>query len=310
MSTVAEQALPAAKEREPKTPQPRASGSKPHSPLEHGTTAIIFGLVVIAVLYLGWKQRDAGYITAKHGLGYLLGIAGGTMMTMLLLYPLRKKQVRLFRWGAIRHWFRMHMVFGIVGPVTILYHSDFRLGAINSNVALISMLLVAGSGLVGRYFYTRIHYGLYGARMSLEGLQGRVNAAQGHVASLFRQTPEALDTLRRLERWLLKERNGLFRLVLLPIAAVRCWAVRIRVNRQLRRALGERLATQANSIHSMRRSQQLAAQFVSTYVETLRRVAEIGTYERLFSWWHILHLPLFLMMLLAGVAHVIAVHMY
>lgn len=311
MNTVAERTISAS------AGEPAAAGARKHpgvesthTPLGTSWATVLFGLAVMFVLYLGWRWRDAGYITAEHGLGYALGIVGGVMMALLLLYPLRKKQARFFRWGAIRYWFRMHMIFGVLGPVIILYHSSFKLGAINSNVALISMLLVAGSGLVGRYFYTRIHYGLYGARMTLDGLRQRAGAAQGRVAALFRQVPEAMDTLNRLEQWLLRERNGLVRLLMLPFIAVRCGFVRWRLVRMLRRALVAKAKESGDAAHASRRSLELASQFVSAYVETLRRVAEIGTYERLFSWWHVLHLPLFLMMLLAGVVHVVAVHMY
>ena len=32
--------------------------------------------------------------------------------------------------------------------------------------------------------------------------------------------------------------------------------------------------------------------------------------RRLFSYWHVLHIPLFFMLLIAGIVHVIAVNMY
>jgi hypothetical protein len=41
---------------------------------------------------------------------------------------------------------------------------------LNSNVALFSMILVAGSGVIGRYIYTHIHTGLSGARLDVGGL--------------------------------------------------------------------------------------------------------------------------------------------
>ena len=79
---------------------------------------------------------------------------------MLLIYPASKR----FRWtgfiGSIQGWFRAHMVLGVLGPMFMLFHANFSLGATNSNAALIAMLIVSGSGLVGRYFYTRIHLGL------------------------------------------------------------------------------------------------------------------------------------------------------
>ena len=41
-----------------------------------------------------------------------------------------------------------------------------------------------------------------------------------------------------------------------------------------------------------------------------RRVAEFESCERLFSAWHILHMPLFVMLVIVGIVHVIAVHVY
>ena len=40
------------------------------------------------------------------------------------------------------------------------------------------------------------------------------------------------------------------------------------------------------------------------------KVAGFSFFERLLSMWHILHMPLFVMLLIAGIVHVYAVHMY
>lgn len=288
-------------------PESKVTVSK--SPKGHAGPLLV-AVITVAALCLGWQQRDAGYISSEHGAGYALGIIGGVMMALLLLYPLRKKQVALFRWGPVRYWFAMHMLFGIAGPVIILFHSNFRLGAVNSNVALFSMLLVAASGLVGRYFYTRIYYGLDGVRTTLGQLQERVTAEKGGFAKLFRAIPEAATAMTTLEAWLLRKRSWPVQLFTLPLAAIRCWYVRRRLTRLVHRKLVRHARRSEWSAERLARAQGVSARFIAGYVETMRRVAEIGIYERLFSWWHILHFPLFLMMLLAGVVHVVAVHMY
>jgi hypothetical protein len=55
---------------------------------------------------------------------------------------------------------------------------------------------------------------------------------------------------------------------------------------------------------------QAAREMAFRHIDAVRRVAELSTYERLFSLWHVLHLPLFFMLLVAGIVHVIAVHVY
>ncbi|MEQ1651925.1 MAG: pyridine nucleotide-disulfide oxidoreductase, partial [Hyphomicrobium sp.] len=101
----------------------------------------------------GWAWRDEGHLTPEQGLGYWLGIAGATAMLLLLVYPLRKRMPSL-RWlGGIPAWFQLHMLLGVLGPLLILYHCNFSFGAPNSNIALSTMLVVAASGVVGRYLY-------------------------------------------------------------------------------------------------------------------------------------------------------------
>ncbi len=109
------------------------------------------------------------FITPETGLGYCLGIVGGSMMILLLIYPARKRMQSLAPIGSVKAWFQIHMVLGVLGPLLVLFHSNFRTGATNSNVALYCMLLVSGSGLIGRYFYSRIHTEMSGSQESLAG---------------------------------------------------------------------------------------------------------------------------------------------
>ena len=50
--------------------------------------------------------------------------------------------------------------------------------------------------------------------------------------------------------------------------------------------------------------------YIRNFTMLLGRVAQFSFYERLFALWHVLHLPIFLMMVLSAIAHVLAVHMY
>jgi hypothetical protein len=50
--------------------------------------------------------------------------------------------------------------------------------------------------------------------------------------------------------------------------------------------------------------------YVDRRLAATRRVASFEGYERLFSLWHALHIPLIFMMVIAAVIHVIAVHVY
>jgi hypothetical protein len=60
----------------------------------------------------------------------------------------------------------------------------------------------------------------------------------------------------------------------------------------------------------LRRRLTAASQMIRDYLQLARDAAQFGTYERMFAWWHILHVPFVFMLAISGVVHVIAVHMY
>lgn len=266
--------------------------------------------VACAVLLLfGWKFPTHRYLTPETGLGYALGIIGGSLMLLLLLYPARKRWRWLSFMGGVKRWFQTHMVMGLIGPICILYHANFRTGAINSNVALFCMLTVSGSGLVGRYIYTRIHHGLSERATTLSELQGnaeRLRSVSLSVAFL----PELLERLLLEERQLL-QRVGNCPMLLKPTYAfVLSQLARRRLNRYVRIALRSAVKHSAAVAQQQQRLAHTARGYVAQRIRATREVSEFQAYTQLFSLWHVLHLPLFFMLLIAGIVHVIAVHVY
>jgi hypothetical protein len=276
-----------------------------------GWKTTLFYVAVAAVLAAGWQKRGDVYLSPEQGAGYVLGICGAVMMLLLLLYPLRKHARWMQRLGHVRHWFRMHMLLGVIGPVCILYHCNFQLGSMNGNVALFSMLLVASSGLVGRYFYTRVHYGLYGKKADLVHLGSDAAALRKLMQLVFDVVPVMQERLTRLEQKTLQLPDGLIGsfLHVLSISIRSRWSGVV-AGFHLRRALGilSKDGRLDNSqLDMLRRRTRF---YLGVYLESMRRVAGFTFYERLFALWHVLHLPLFVMLLLSGVIHVYAVHMY
>jgi hypothetical protein len=275
------------------------------------TPARVFFLVVVALLYVGWRTPTERYITPRSGVGYLLGIVGGSLMVLLLLYSARKR----FRWlaflGSVNRWFEVHMVFGVLGPLCILFHSNFSLGATNSNVAFFSMLTVAGSGLVGRYLYSHIHFGLYGRKKSLSELK----ASADRLQSLGQNIPFLPDLMTRLEgaeRTILATGPNLpiLELVKPLFVTARVLLARWKLRGYVRRALRASARTSPLMSSERRRLQRTAMRFAATRLRATREVAEFEVYQRLFGLWHVLHLPLIFMLFIAGVVHVVAVHVY
>jgi hypothetical protein len=269
--------------------------------------ATIFFLCVTAVLGLAYALPASTYLSPRSGAGYALGIVGGSMMLLLLVYPLRKRLPLARYLGSTRFWFRTHMTLGILGPAAILVHSNFSFGATNSNVAMVCMLVVAGSGLFGRYAYGRIHLELYGRQATLEDLKT--------YSHRMRQVTSAVSYLPELARRIDDEEDDIARriagtpLLLRPIVGLG-WAVGAR--RRLHRAVREAVALGADRRRDPARDPLRASayRYIDDRIVAMRRVLDFEAFERLFSLWHTLHMPLFVMLLIAGTVHVFAVHLY
>ncbi|MBI5136728.1 MAG: pyridine nucleotide-disulfide oxidoreductase [Nitrospirae bacterium] len=271
----------------------------------------MFSLCTIAIIAWGWLGRDQSGLTAESGTGYALGIIGAVTMILLLLYPMRKRLSFMRRWGSVPVWFSTHMIMGIIAPVCILFHANFQLGSLNSNVALISTLTVAGSGIIGRFIYTKVHYGLYGGRVTLNALREDALTAKGRLSAEFAFAPQLRARLQAFEdRVLAPARNPLHGLVKVMVLGMRVRATRLRLSRFMSGAVRLKARQAGWTWRERRRNRRDARRFLSVYLRTVRQVAELGFYERLFSFWHVLHLPLFFMLVVAGVMHVVAVHMY
>lgn len=264
----------------------------------------LFSISLITILLYGWSRRDDNYLSAENGAGYILGIVGGSLMLVLILYPISKRTALLKRLLPMRFWFGMHMLFGIIGPVMILFHSNFHIGSMNSTIALISMLLVASSGLLGRYIYTRVHHGLYGKRISLNELQHELETKHTELLRIYKLDENLNNRLTKMENRLLQNYTGVMTSILhVMLLAIDGRLLKYRIMRLLKSSIKNNTSLAVPDI-------KITRKFINRYTAALRKIAVLRVFERLFSFWHLLHLPLFVMMIITAVVHIFAVHMY
>jgi hypothetical protein len=274
-------------------------------------TTLGFTLFSILLLYMGWLNHSEAVWTAESGWGYWFGIVGGSLMLMLLLYPMRKRLSFMSKWLTVKFWFRVHMVFGVLGPVLIMMHSSYHIGSLNGQVALYSMLLVAVSGLFGRYFYSRIHYGLYGKKATFASLHADSNELKKKLGPLFELQPRSKEMLKQYEKLVMEAPKG-------PVSSAKRWfKVRLmsaRIYPTVMRDLNKKLLAAGHlkgwDKAKVRRKQLRIRNMLLAHRRILKQILELHFYERLFAIWHLLHMPLFIMMVITGFVHVYAVHAY
>lgn len=246
---------------------------------------------VCMALIVGWGVREQRYLVAETGIGYWLGIVGGVLMLMLLVYPLRKRKPQWRYLGSVSFWFRFHMVVGIVAPALVIFHSGYQLGSLNGRVAFFSMIIVALSGLVGRYFYRRIHHGLYGKKIRFEELYKSDDDWVEKLPSSDAFITDLAAGLNAIESQITNRHTGVNRSF---------WYYRSR-RRELKRL--QKKVNKHISTPDIRR-------IISERITGLCSICRLGIHEVLFSYWHILHFPLFIMLIISALIHVVVVHFY
>jgi hypothetical protein len=117
-----------------------------------------YALLVIILVTAGYSTyiASAGLLPASSGLlGHGIGVLGFVLMLMTeTLYTLRKR-AKSARWGRVAAWLRFHVFTGLVGSYMVLLHPAMRFRGLAGVLAVLTVV-VAASGIVGRYVYTRV----------------------------------------------------------------------------------------------------------------------------------------------------------
>jgi hypothetical protein len=203
------------------------------------------------------------------------------------------------------------MTLGIAGPVLIILHSTLAFGSLNAIVAFASMALVAASGIAGRFLYGRIHHGLYGRRATLSELRvqaGMDSKAVHSKLAFVRPVEERLTEFARLAE--AAGDAGLGHPLRFMTLGLRAKFARRWCTAAATEVLRRRAQVEAWPKAKLERAVASRNALIAAHLRAIQRVAQFGVFERLFSWWHVLHVPLVFMMVLSAIAHVVAVHMY
>lgn len=257
---------------------------------------ILFALATAGILAFAWTKRGEGLLRADQGAGYWLGIVGTIIMVVLFTYPLRKRLHSLAFIGRVGTWFRLHMILGIIGPTMIILHSNFNFGPVNSRLALISMLVVVSSGLVGRYLHARVHNGLYGTRAQVNEIAATIEDMAGGIQQILPDTHAVM--------------------ALFEIDAARMSPASVRrLRRRLRSTLKKADWTDPSTGAPVGKNEgSTAIRYVDAKLRSLAaamsKAKRLHRYEWLLGTWHLLHIPLLVLLFLTVILHIIAVELY
>jgi hypothetical protein len=284
---------------------------KVRTPAQLVASDTLIYLLLVFLVWGTWQLSLLELFTAGDDFGYWIGVVGAVMMLLLFSYPLRKYVRFTHSWGNIKGWFLFHMILGVFGPLLILLHSTFRIGSLNAAVALYSMIIVAISGVIGRFLLSRVSRGLYGEKTDLDTLLEKAGLDKEDARSRLAFAPEIEARLKEFERRELNAKPGwtshvrqVFWLPILQQLVYRKCAS------ELDTLLPKMAAKQHWSAEDLVRRRKKSRQLVRQYLNSVVRVSQYSAYSTLFSLWHVAHIPFVYILIITALVHVYAVHVY
>ncbi|HXG01732.1 MAG TPA: hypothetical protein VNL69_13130 [Bacteroidota bacterium] len=225
--------------------------------------------------------------TYSHG----LGIIGSSMIiTGVAMYSTRKRVRALWNLGRLSRWLEVHIFLCLLGPILVIFHTTFKAGGIAA-VSLWCMVSVAASGIVGRFLYVQIPRNLKGTELTDLEI-ARELERMGEALARFpfgRQLIEQMD-----EQFSSLKKPSTMRETLMQL--IRLQAMKRRVRHMLHVAIGRSglASEQARGVFKL----------ASSRAALIQKTVLLAQMERLFFYWHAVHLPFTVIMFLTLAAHV------
>ena len=223
--------------------------------------------------------------------GLRFGVLGAAAITIgVITYSLRKRTRPLARAGKLKYWLEVHIFLCSIGPALVLFHSSFHVGGLIA-IAFWSMIVVALSGVFGRYVYVRIPRTVHGTFASLAGVQ---EAREGLVERLRKDLGPQLAQVERLLGSAVRPATTGFVRALFAAA----WFDLVR-----RRTL-RRLKALLRTVKLPDAARKEVIRLVGVQLELEHSLSIMVPFQRLFRYWHLLHLPLAIVMFLVVGLHI------
>jgi len=236
------------------------------------------------------RAHHEGYWQWKAGgtVGHTLGLAGSSMMVLMLLYSVRKRVGALRRFGPLGRWLDVHIFLGVCGPLLVVLHSSFKVQGLVA-LSFWSMVVVASSGVLGRYLYLQIPRTRAGEERALAELEAEDRELSEQLRTRFRLDEAQLGRLDALVA--VPERTGLLG------GFVRLVTDDLRLRSALR---GFARGCPSVPPVFVRDFERVVRQKANVH----RRILLWDRVHELFHYWHVLHKPFALVMYLFMIVHV------
>ena len=256
-------------------------------------SALLAGL---AYYLLPMDQRAFSHLAPLFAPNGLVGQGFGVVGTVLIIvgvvgYMARKRFRFLAKMGTLKHWLQVHIFLCTLGPFLVLLHTTFKFGGLVS-IAFWSMVIVVASGVFGRYVYVHIPKTVNGRFLGLDAVRERISELTRSIAERT-HLPAS-----ELERLLVPAGE-------LPHSSSLAAALTQAVTEDFRQR------SHLRGVRRFLRSREVPRDLhrpVLDLAREQRRLRQqalfLQPFQRMFRYWHVVHLPLAVVMFLVLTVHV------
>jgi hypothetical protein len=228
-------------------------------------------------------QADHAMLKPSGPFGHGYGIVGTLMMIIGVFgYQARKYMRSLARIGVLKHWLEFHIFLCTLGPILVLFHTSFKFGGLVS-ISFWSMVAVVASGVAGRFIYLQIPRTIQGRELGLH----EIHEMKGQITLQIQQ--EIGEEL--MQQIIHSGEEG---------RTEKTYIQQILADWRRKSQLRARLKTAQIQGKKLR----VIMKLVSQEMTMQRRIIGLQYMQKLFKYWHVIHLPFAIIMLVIMLIHV------
>jgi hypothetical protein len=263
--------------------------------------AIVF-IAIITLIYngisyysLGTEDRvyhpDHAMLKPSGIIGHGLGIVGTLLIiTGVSSYMARKRYRILSRIGILKHWLEFHIFLCTLGPILVLFHTAYKFGGLVA-VSFWSMVAVFLSGIIGRFIYLQIPHTIEGRELSLNEVRGM----KTDVALVLRNSHNLGEETYNLIVDSIKKKTGIYQ----ANAISRYISNYFRDKKTIRKV---KSLLKHNKLPGPESKMILG--LIRDDIKINQKIERLDTMQSLFKYWHVIHSPFALIMLVIMAIHV------
>jgi sulfur relay (sulfurtransferase) DsrC/TusE family protein len=263
--------------------------------------AIVF-ITIIVLIYNGlsyyrtsveerFYHHDNNLLKPSGVLGHGFGIVGSFLIVVgVTSYMARKRYRFLSRLGVLKHWLEFHIFLCTLGPILVLFHTAYKFGGLVA-ISFWSMVAVFLSGIAGRFIYLQIPRSIEGNELSLNDIKELRTDVAGILKNSYNLDEDSFNIItdsinKKVE---LYHPNALFR-----------FFRKYFKDQKTFRIVKEVLRKNNMSKTEMKKVLDL----VRDDIKLNRKIERLSTMQNMFKYWHVIHSPFALVMLIIMVIHV------